>query len=201
MAGQRFGMFAVVNAECLIYCLSQRGLLSLGSVRSAVRLSLTALACELEKGWNILVAQDAVDACQNQHQASSAQIQLFLGLFHRGISTLTRNYNSDLSVRQGLFLLGEPRQIQTLALPSAAEQPAIVPHTFCTDPRTPGEVFCSIFPHHWSLQWHFSSPQSHPSMQPWLEKAGWCFTTREHHTWVEGCFSLSTGTQVWGGCL
>lgn len=41
-------------------------------------------------------------------------------------------------------MLGEPRHIHALTLPSAAEQLAIVPYTFCTDPRTPREVICSF---------------------------------------------------------
>lgn len=118
------------------------------SEQSAARLS--ARANKLEKDWHVPVAQP--------QQASSSEcvpepvpdllcpntdVPWPLSL---GIRTLTRNYSSDLFVRQGLFLPGKPRQIHILTLPSAAEQLAIVPDTFCTDPRTPREmVFSFVF--------------------------------------------------------
>lgn len=143
-----------------------------------------------------------VDACQNRYQTSSAWTQTSPFLFHWGIWTLTMKYNSDLSVRQGLFLLRETRQIHILTSPSTAEQLAIFPYTFCTDPRTPREMFCSFV---------FTSPTFvlrtlKPTVLPiHAVMAGKrltdIFITKDHHAWVEACFPTSTWTEVSGVCV
>lgn len=119
-----------------------------------------------------------------------------LFLFYWGIWTLTRKYNSDLSVRQGLFLLREPRQIHTLTLPWTAEQLPVLPYTFCTDPKTPGERFCSfVFT---SLTFVLTTPKP-PELPIHAVMAGKrltdIFITKDHHVWVAACFPISIWTE------
>lgn len=143
-----------------------------------------------------------LDVCQNRDQTSSAQMQTSLFLFHWGIWTLTRKYNSDLSVRQGLFLLREPRQIHILALPSTAEQLAIFPHTFCTDPRTPREMFCTFVFTSLTFVLTTLKPTELPIHAVMAGKRLTdIFITKDHHAWVEACFPISIWTEVWGVCV
>lgn len=199
-------MLAVVDAKRHICHLSQRGLVILGAVTKICSQVTNTQPSKLGKDWHVPVAQP------QQAPVSGCVPEPVPDLLCPNTDVPWPLPLEDLSSQKELQLWPFCQTRSVLAERIQADSSPDIPF------RCRAVSNCSIHVLHWSknskrnilfICFHITDLCSdnsathraiHPCSPGW-KKVGWCFRTREHHTWVEGCFPLSTWAQVWGGCL